>query len=137
MVDVVGFETMVVAAVTGAWACFFFNDTATTEIYTLSLHDALPISGPRPRAGVDVLSHGCDQVRLRGLKNDPLPPTMAGPRPPYSSQARERSPGRGRRLGPVGGRSPQGRSRVAGPGSGPAGVHRGPAVGGLVPRRDE
>src|SRR3712207_8140472 len=32
---------------------FFFNDTATTEIYTLSLHDALPISasaGPR-RAG--------------------------------------------------------------------------------------
>src|SRR5260370_41352087 len=23
--------------------CFFFNDTATTEIYTLSLHDALPI----------------------------------------------------------------------------------------------
>src|SRR5215510_16027052 len=28
---------------------FFFNDTATTEIYTLSLHDALPISA-RPRA---------------------------------------------------------------------------------------
>src|SRR3712207_9456405 len=27
---------------------FFFNDTATTEIYTLSLHDALPISGRRP-----------------------------------------------------------------------------------------
>src|SRR2546430_17152051 len=26
---------------------FFFNDTATTEIYTLSLHDALPISGGR------------------------------------------------------------------------------------------
>ena len=25
--------------------CFFFNDTATTEIYTLSLRDALPISG--------------------------------------------------------------------------------------------
>src|SRR3712207_9015180 len=29
---------------------FFFNDTATTEIYTLSLHDALPICrGRRPR----------------------------------------------------------------------------------------
>src|SRR2546425_7632479 len=28
---------------------FFFNDTATTEIYTLSLHDALPICGPRHR----------------------------------------------------------------------------------------
>ena len=25
------------------WCVFFFNDTATTEIYTLSLHDALPI----------------------------------------------------------------------------------------------
>src|SRR6267378_8170906 len=25
------------------WSSFFFNDTATTEIYTLSLHDALPI----------------------------------------------------------------------------------------------
>src|SRR3989449_5911814 len=33
---------------------FFFNDTATTEIYTLSLHDALPISRRppvRPRRG--------------------------------------------------------------------------------------
>src|SRR3712207_7229149 len=29
---------------------FFFNDTATTEIYTLSLHDALPISGPSANA---------------------------------------------------------------------------------------
>src|SRR5690348_18215354 len=28
---------------------FFFNDTATTEIYTLSLHDALPISTSRRR----------------------------------------------------------------------------------------
>src|SRR2546430_16166196 len=27
---------------------FFFNDTATTEIYTLSLHDALPISVDQP-----------------------------------------------------------------------------------------
>src|SRR5687768_17691643 len=40
---------------------FFFNDTATTEIYTLSLHDALPIlramrrrgSRPRTRGRVD------------------------------------------------------------------------------------
>ena len=28
----------------GGGVVFFFNDTATTEIYTLSLHDALPIS---------------------------------------------------------------------------------------------
>src|SRR3712207_8213024 len=31
--------------------CCFFNDTATTEIYTLSLHDALPISGRRRTPG--------------------------------------------------------------------------------------
>src|SRR2546427_5170981 len=30
---------------------FFFNDTATTEIYTLSLHDALPIFSPRALPG--------------------------------------------------------------------------------------
>src|SRR3712207_9485412 len=30
---------------------FFFNDTATTEIYTLSLHDALPISTPSTASG--------------------------------------------------------------------------------------
>src|SRR2546421_6430185 len=30
---------------------FFFNDTATTEIYTLSLHDALPISDMRAVSG--------------------------------------------------------------------------------------
>src|SRR6266705_253301 len=33
---------------------FFFNDTATTEIYTLSLHDALPIWKPHPDLGVGV-----------------------------------------------------------------------------------
>src|SRR5260221_7523723 len=47
---------------------FFFNDTATTEIYTLSLHDALPISqGPKPwrkresrrRRGQSRRSSGC------------------------------------------------------------------------------
>src|SRR2546426_3039933 len=31
---------------------FFFNDTATTEIYTLSLHDALPICTPYGRSPV-------------------------------------------------------------------------------------
>src|SRR3712207_8340003 len=39
---------------------FFFNDTATTEIYTLSLHDALPISvrpGPTWPCSVEVLGH--------------------------------------------------------------------------------
>src|SRR3712207_8867127 len=38
--------------------CFFFNDTATTEIYTLSLHDALPICcAARPS--------GCAKARAR------------------------------------------------------------------------
>ena len=34
----------------GGTVIFFFNDTATTEIYTLSLHDALPISRDREMA---------------------------------------------------------------------------------------
>src|SRR5258705_3646232 len=38
---------------------FFFNDTATTEIYTLSLHDALPIYSP---------NHG--QLRRRRRQHD-------------------------------------------------------------------
>src|SRR2546425_2690717 len=44
---------------------FFFNDTATTEIYTLSLHDALPIC----IAGVDSMSsvsaQGLTQITLQ------------------------------------------------------------------------
>src|SRR5436853_6488052 len=43
---------------------FFFNDTATTEIYTLSLHDALPICA-RPRAGDDQRGRGVDRVAGR------------------------------------------------------------------------
>src|SRR6266581_7180395 len=38
---------------------FFFNDTATTEIYTLSLHDALPICCARSRARRTRPSPGC------------------------------------------------------------------------------
>src|SRR3712207_8868531 len=39
-----------------SFACFFFNDTATTEIYTLSLHDSLPIYGA---GGAASSSLGC------------------------------------------------------------------------------
>src|SRR5437899_8853078 len=35
------------------WSFFFFNPPATTEIYTLSLHDALPILGPH-RSGIQL-----------------------------------------------------------------------------------
>src|SRR3712207_8227179 len=52
---------------------FFFNDTATTEIYTLSLHDALPISrqgcgGLRGRlqSGLEAAAGGVHQP-VRGL----------------------------------------------------------------------
>src|SRR2546430_13672882 len=44
---------------------FFFNDTATTEIYTLSLHDALPIlEQEQPADGRDVLEAGQVQVEV-------------------------------------------------------------------------
>src|SRR5260370_35730539 len=46
-------------------AFFFFNDTATTEIYTLSLHDALPIF----LDGGDVEIRRHDAVRLHGGGN--------------------------------------------------------------------
>src|SRR3712207_7515710 len=42
---------------------FFFNDTATTEIYTLSLHDALPIY--RRQAGIGRQPQTLDQRRQR------------------------------------------------------------------------
>src|SRR6267142_2156134 len=44
---------------------FFFNDTATTEIYTLSLHDALPTSTPRMASSscrADLKSTGCSSA---------------------------------------------------------------------------
>src|SRR2546430_14653328 len=58
---------------------FFFNDTATTEIYTLSLHDALPIS--RMRHGRAISRHdgsfrrfnmpkGCDNAPRRSLRSE-------------------------------------------------------------------
>src|SRR3712207_9391645 len=58
---------------------FFFNDTATTEIYTLSLHDALPIS----RKGLFVLEgepgSGFD-VTCRAFAGDPVEYAMRDPR---------------------------------------------------------
>src|SRR2546426_11805017 len=50
---------------------FFFNDTATTEIYTLSLHDALPIS-------TEALLGDSDRVIVRSAERSP-PPLMAEP----------------------------------------------------------
>src|SRR3712207_9116667 len=75
---------------------FFFNDTATTEIYTLSLHDALPISqllvedyrfgtcvGAEGAAGVlhvaQVLLGGPAGDGLRALVREAPPPGVAAP----------------------------------------------------------
>src|SRR5438309_6776705 len=52
---------------------FFFNDTTTTEIYTLSLHDALPIS-PNPPAPGKPCCEPCGGA--------PKPPRVAPARPP-------------------------------------------------------
>src|SRR5688572_17073050 len=48
---------------------FFFNDTATTEIYTLSLHDALPIAD----AELWVAGTGSEDARLRRLAEELAP----------------------------------------------------------------
>ena len=60
-------------------AFFFFNDTATTEIYTLSLHDALPISGDPSYRGslISFLSDRRQRVKL-GECISPWLPVNAG-----------------------------------------------------------
>src|SRR5687767_7238960 len=64
-------------------ASFFFNDTPTTEIYTLSLHDALPILST-VRLGRDIT--GCRNARelerrvpLRWLTSQTPKPSCSGP----------------------------------------------------------
>src|SRR2546427_4602471 len=54
---------------------FFFNDTATTEIYTLSLHDALPIS-PRDELGARRRT-GCGSSSRSQADHPPVPDTKA------------------------------------------------------------
>src|SRR5687767_15635808 len=47
---------------------FFFNDTATTEIYTLSLHDALPIWPHRSRTRSPRARHTCRRWGIPGAE---------------------------------------------------------------------
>src|SRR6266542_2193550 len=72
---------------------FFVNDTATTEIYTLSLHDALPIwSGQR------VLLHQLTRSTSEAVTHEPwLLPFPGAGRPGYQS-SRSRAWGRSRGL---------------------------------------
>src|SRR3712207_9131303 len=66
---------------------FFFNDTATTEIYTLSLHDALPISRARGRrAPAPPRRARGGPARHRGA---PLPQSASVPPPPARRQDRK------------------------------------------------
>src|SRR3712207_8553891 len=59
---------------------FFFNDTATTEIYTLSLHDALPIlwgyASPEYGGGESVLTMSAGLVQID--KAPDMKPDRAG-----------------------------------------------------------
>src|SRR5258708_29034632 len=52
---------------------FFFNDTATTEIYTLSLHDALPISLTEEPVRFLLLMRGCRARNSRVNQRSVLP----------------------------------------------------------------
>src|SRR5258708_18332984 len=61
---------------------FFFNDTATTEIYTLSLHDALPISSA---ACYHHALHETESVRVRPGPRAALPLPLLGRRARASS----------------------------------------------------
>src|SRR6266478_8488499 len=65
---------------------FFFNDTATTEIYTLSLHDALPIaSAPASVRTADSISvaHRCSRWNSASLSPQRLPLARAAYRRNY------------------------------------------------------
>src|SRR5256885_17075148 len=53
-------------------AFFFFNDTATTEIYTLSLHDALPICSVRMRMSARPTAACGLGIRLLALAPAPI-----------------------------------------------------------------
>src|SRR2546427_9470666 len=62
---------------------FFFNDTATTEIYTLSLHDALPISHRR---------HTAERTRGNAAQPARHPDHDSGVAVPAAHLARPREP---------------------------------------------
>src|SRR3989339_639095 len=49
---------------------YFFNDTATTEIYTLSLHDALPICPGHDHDGRGCLRRAADGARLHPERSE-------------------------------------------------------------------
>src|SRR2546426_1199412 len=107
---------------------FFFNDTATTEIYTLSLHDALPISSldaddaesPNERGAERAtrrIGETQDDPRGRGVLLRPIVPSRTRPQGAAEAHDAGLAHGgyqRGRRRGP-------GAARFVGLREGPAG----------------
>src|SRR2546427_7984071 len=59
---------------------FFFNDTATTEIYTLSLHDALPISACSPWPASPATRQGSTSAPWTAVCGAPGTPGSRGSR---------------------------------------------------------
>src|SRR5688572_20283308 len=76
---------------------FFFNGTATTDIYTLSLHDALPIfSEPPVGSGVDLnRSWGRPRTRLRRWVSATNGHICSGVTEKVPRASKRRAPGRG------------------------------------------
>src|SRR2546427_5096482 len=70
---------------------FFFNDTATTEIYTLSLHDALPISLAHARVHACGLIGIVQACAVGGKGFMGAQPAMAPGQRPYGAQADRKS----------------------------------------------
>src|SRR2546427_5001464 len=98
---------------------FFFNDTATTEIYTLSLHDALPISPPlqdvwrrprRPRPRAPTSGSGAGgRAPLRAGRPPPPRRVPALPRDARSALRPDRGDDHARAAGPRAGVGRRGR----------------------------
>src|SRR5256885_10553416 len=75
---------------------FFFNDTATTEIYTLSLHDALPISPPsRDTVRVSQAPPPAVPTDTTSGRGAPVPAPTHVARPPSRARVPARSPAAG------------------------------------------
>src|SRR2546427_7971245 len=71
---------------------FFFNDTATTEIYTLSLHDALPISAAAvPRVYLDYAGFSPVDPRVVAVMRPFLEGGVGNPGAPHSLGLEARS----------------------------------------------
>src|SRR5215213_5610289 len=70
---------------------FFFNDTATTEIYTLSLHDALPISEPArvvvTSGYIQALGLVCRALAERGVRRIALEDPSSPEQGPIAARA--------------------------------------------------